>query len=220
MPPVDRTGFHRLAPPLQRWLWEQGWSGLREAQAAALPLLLDSEKDVVIAAATASGKTEAAFLPLLTRLWRGEGKGLLLYVAPMKALINDQFERLGLICERLDLPVTPWHGDVGEAPRKRFFADPRGVVLITPESLESLLFRRGAELGHLFAGLEAVVVDELHAFIGDERGVSCNRCCIGWKRPSADARGAWGCRRRWATWDLRPSSCGRVWKMRRVARWR
>lgn len=168
--PAETTGFDRLAPPLQRWLWEQGWHGLREAQAAALPVLLEGERDVVIAAATASGKTEAAFLPLLTRLWRGEGKGSLLYVAPMKALINDQFERLGLICERLELPVTPWHGDVGEAPRKRFFADPRGVVLITPESLESLLFRRGAELGHLFAGLEAVVVDELHAFIGDERG--------------------------------------------------
>ena len=164
------VGFHRLAPPLQRWLWEQGWYGLREAQAAALPLLLDTEQDVVIAAATASGKTEAAFLPLLTRLWQGEGRGLLLYVAPMKALINDQFERLGLIGERLELPVTPWHGDVGESPRKRFFADPRGVVLITPESLESLLFRRGADLGHLFARVEAVVVDELHAFIGGERG--------------------------------------------------
>jgi ATP-dependent Lhr-like helicase len=165
-----QTGFDRLAPPLQRWLWEQGWSGLREAQAAALPLLLDGENDVVIAAATASGKTEAAFLPLLTRLWQGGGKGMVLYVAPMKALINDQLERLGLICERLELPVTPWHGDVGETPRKRFFADPRGVVLITPESLESLLFRRGSELGHLFAGLEGVVVDELHAFIGGERG--------------------------------------------------
>ncbi|MBP9174095.1 MAG: DEAD/DEAH box helicase, partial [Rhizobiales bacterium] len=143
---------------------------MREAQAAALPLLLDGENDVVIAAATASGKTEAAFLPLLTRLWQGGGKGMVLYVAPMKALINDQLERLGLICERLELPVTPWHGDVGETPRKRFFADPRGVVLITPESLESLLFRRGSELGHLFAGLEGVVVDELHAFIGGERG--------------------------------------------------
>ena len=85
-------------------------------------------------------------------------------------MINDQFERLDLICERLEIPVTPWHGDVGESPRKRFFADPHGVVLITPESLESLLFRRGAELGRIFASLEAVIVDELHAFIGGERG--------------------------------------------------
>ncbi len=151
-------------------MWEQGWSGLREAQAAALPLLLEGERDVVIAAATASGKTEAAFLPLLTRLWQAKEKGIVLYVAPMKALINDQYERLSLICERLEIPVTPWHGDVGESPRKRFFADPRELVLITPESLESLLFRRGAELSSIFAGLATVVVDELHAFIGGERG--------------------------------------------------
>lgn len=152
MPISDGEGFDRLALPLQRWLWEQGWSGLREAQAAALPLLLDGEQDMVIAAATASGKTEAAFLPLLTRLWNAGGQGAVLYVAPMKALINNQHERLGLICERMDLPVCPWHGDVGETLRKRFFADPRGVVLITPESLESLLFRRGTELNTLFAG--------------------------------------------------------------------
>ena len=169
-PPAEKSAFDRLAPPLQRWLWEQGWSGLREAQAAVLPLLPEGEQDVVIAAATASGKTEAAFLPLLTRLWQAKEKGIVLYVAPMKALINDQYERLSLICERLEIPVTPWHGDVGESPRKRFFVDPHELVLITPESLESLLFRRGAELSSIFAGLAAVVVDELHAFIGNERG--------------------------------------------------
>ena len=167
---AEQAAFDRLAPPLQRWLWEQGWSGLRAAQAEALTPILDGQQDVVIAAATASGKTEAAFLPLLTRLWQGGGKGVVLYVAPVKALINDQHERLLLICERLEIPVYPWHGDIGDAPRRRFAAAPRGVVLITPESLESLLFRKGAELPNLFGELEAVVVDELHAFIGNERG--------------------------------------------------
>ena len=165
-----RASFDRIAPPLQRWLWEQGWSGLRPAQAEALGPILDGLQDVVIAAATASGKTEAAFLPLLTRLWQGGGQGVVLYVAPMKALINDQYERLSLLCEQMDIPVYPWHGDIGETSRKRFLATPRGVVLITPESLESLLFRKGADLRHLFGKLEAVVVDELHAFIGNERG--------------------------------------------------
>lgn len=84
------SGYSRLAPPLQRWLWEQGWTGLREAQAAALPLLLDGYDDVGIAASTASGKTETAFLPLLTLLWNAGGAWVLFYVAPMKALINDQ----------------------------------------------------------------------------------------------------------------------------------
>jgi len=179
--------FNRLAPPLQRALWELGWQGLRDSQQAALPLILDTRNDVLISAATAAGKTEAAFLPLLTRLWQGQSidtgavapattapalsrQGVILYVAPVKALINDQVERLHVFCERMDIPVYPWHGDVGPTSRRKFFADPRGVVLITPESLESLLFRRGAELRGLFARLEAVVVDELHAFIGNVRG--------------------------------------------------
>lgn len=166
----DAAAFDRLAPPLQRWLWEQGWKKLRDAQAAALPLILEGQRDVVIGAATASGKTEAAFLPLLTRLYQTGGHGVVLYVAPVKALINDQSERIGLMCDRLELPVVPWHGDVGEAARRRFLADPRGVVLITPESLESLLFRRGADIASIFGALLAVVVDELHAFIGGERG--------------------------------------------------
>ncbi len=165
-------GFNRLAQPLQRALWERGWTGLRDSQVAALPLILDTRDDVVISAATAAGKTEAAFLPLLTRLWQDKesSNGLVLYVAPVKALINDQVERLQLFCERMDIPVYPWHGDVGHLSRKRFFADPRGVVMITPESLESLLFRRGADVRHIFAKLHAVVVDELHAFIGNVRG--------------------------------------------------
>lgn len=168
--------FERLAPPLQRALWELGWQGLRDAQVQALPLILDTQDDVVISAATAAGKTEAAFLPLLTRLWQGASgsaaspQGVILYVAPVKALINDQVERLQLFCSRMDIPVYPWHGDVGPSLRKRFFAEPRGVVLITPESLEALLFSRGAELRRIFATLQAVVVDELHAFIGNVRG--------------------------------------------------
>ncbi len=170
--------FERLAPPLQRALWELGWQGLRETQLAALSLILDTHDDVVISAATAAGKTEAAFLPLLTRVWQsgqapGQSNapaGVILYVAPVKALINDQVERLQIFCERMDIPVYPWHGDVGQTSRKRFFAEPRGVVLITPESLESLLFRRGADVRRLFATLQAVVVDELHAFIGNVRG--------------------------------------------------
>lgn len=183
-----QTMFERLAPPLQRALWELGWKGLRDMQVAALSLILDTQDDVVIAAATAAGKTEAAFLPLLTRLWERKSlvenaspaasdlestaspRGVILYVAPVKSLINDQMERLQVFCERMDIPVYPWHGDVSQSVRKRFFVDSRGVVLITPESLEALLFRRGADLRQVFAEIEAVVIDELHAFIGNVRG--------------------------------------------------
>lgn len=160
--------FDRLAPPLQKALWSLGWKGLRDNQLAAIPLILDTQADVIVSAATASGKTEAAFLPLLTRMWNGAG--VVLYLAPVKALINDQVERLQVFCEGMDILVYPWHGDVGQTSRKRFFANPRGVVLITPESLEALMFRRGGEVRGLFGAIEAVVVDELHAFIGNVRG--------------------------------------------------
>jgi len=143
---------------------------LRPTQCEALPLILDGQQDVVITAPTGSGKTEAAFLPLISRLWDNGGRGVVLYVAPVKALINDQEKRLGLMCERMNIPVFPWHGDIGQTGRKRFLAAPKGLVLITPESLESLLFRKGSELPRLFGTLLAVVVDELHAFIGSERG--------------------------------------------------
>jgi ATP-dependent helicase Lhr and Lhr-like helicase len=171
-PVLAPGGFNRLALPLQHALWARGWTGLRDSQVAALPIILDTQNDVVIFAATASGKTEAAFLPLLTRLWqsREPSSGLVLYVAPVKALINDQVERLQLFGEPMDIPIYPWHGDVGQSSRKRFFADPRGVVMITPESLEALLFRRAADVRRVFANLQAVVVDELHAFIGNVRG--------------------------------------------------
>ena len=123
--------FERLARPIQRALWELGWKGLRETQVQALPLILDTQDDVVISASTAAGKTEAAFLPLITRLWQGSSdataspRGVILYVAPVKALINDQVERLQVFCERMDIPAYPWHGDVAQSMRKRFFADPR-----------------------------------------------------------------------------------------------
>lgn len=169
--PSAAPPFERLAAPLQRALWRMGWKGLRDSQLAALPLILDTQDDVIISAATAAGKTEAAFLPLLTRLWQGERScGVVLYVAPVKALINDQTERLQAFCAAMEIPLYPWHGDVGQTSRKRFFAAPQGVVLITPESLEALLFKQGAQVRALFAQLQAVVVDELHAFIGNVRG--------------------------------------------------
>ena len=129
--------------------------------------------DVLIAAPTAGGKTEAAFLPLASRVDEsGPRPGFaLLYVSPLKALINDQFRRLEPLFEAIELPVHRWHGDVSAHLKKGALKSPRGLVLITPESLEALFMRRGREIPRLFSQLEAVVVDELHAFIGSERGV-------------------------------------------------
>ncbi|WAH61439.1 DEAD/DEAH box helicase [Pseudomonas silvicola] len=167
----DSSSFERLHPEVQQWVWSQGWTSLRDAQEWAVPALVDGDRDVIIAASTAAGKTEAAFLPILTHLKnRQDTPGVVLYVSPLKALINDQWDRLSRLCERLEIPVTAWHGDVAASKKQRFLKSPAGVLLITPESLEALFVNRGTTLPGAFAALRYIVVDELHSFIGSERG--------------------------------------------------
>ncbi len=156
---------------MQRWIWQQGWDALRDVQEAATHAILEGRGDVIISAATASGKTEAAFLPICSSLVDDARGGVrALYVGPLKALINDQFARLEQLCETLDIPVHRWHGDVAATRKRAAFEDPGGILLITPESLEALFVHRGHLLAALFARLDYVVVDELHAFIGTARG--------------------------------------------------
>ena len=164
------SSFRLLDERIQRWIWQKGWTELKDAQERAIPLLVSPNRDVIVAAATASGKTEAAFLPILTRLSSSEEDGLAIYVSPLKALINDQWGRLEELCEQLDVVVTPWHGDVTDSRKRKFQKRPRGCLLITPESLEGLLLRNGHAIPALFGALEYVVIDELHAFLEDERG--------------------------------------------------
>lgn len=164
--------YDRLHPEVLRWIRDQGWSGLREIQGEAVRTILGSEDDVIIMAGTASGKTEAAFLPLLTLAASARTKGLrLLYVSPLKALINDQHRRLDDLCERLDLPLTRWHGDAPQGAKAQLLRSPAGLALITPESIEALLLRRPSEAAGLFHSVLAVVVDELHAFLQGPRGL-------------------------------------------------
>ncbi|MCQ9186523.1 DEAD/DEAH box helicase, partial [Streptomyces sp. IBSBF 2953] len=144
---------------------------MRDAQEWAISALVEADRDVIIAASTAAGKTEAAFLPILTNLMNHpDPAGAVLYISPLKALINDQWDRLSRLCEQLDLPVVAWHGDVSASKKHKFLKSPKGVLLITPESLEALFLNRGSSLAGLFQNLRYIVVDELHAFIGSERG--------------------------------------------------
>lgn len=167
----DSTGFELLEPRIQRWIWSEGWTSLRDAQERAIPALLGADQDVIIAAATAAGKTEAAFLPILTNLLADQDTpGAVLYISPLKALINDQWDRLTRLCDELELPVIAWHGDISSSRKHRFLKNPQGILLITPESLEALFVNRGTSLAGLFTNLRYLVVDELHAFIGSERG--------------------------------------------------
>jgi ATP-dependent Lhr-like helicase len=164
------SSFFLLDKRIQRWIWDSGWDELKDIQEFSIPLILDGQKDVILAAATASGKTEAAFLPILTKMLQEPEIGSVLYISPLKALINDQFGRLELLCEKLEIPVTPWHGDIGATKKKKFLQSQKGVVLITPESLEAMLMLRGHQIPNIFEKLRYIVIDELHAFIGSERG--------------------------------------------------
>lgn len=167
----DSSGFELLEPRIQRWIWAEGWTSLRDAQEWAVPVLVGADQDVIIAAATAAGKTEAAFLPILTNLLnRNDPPGSVLYISPLKALINDQWDRLSRLCEQLEVPVVAWHGDISSSKKHRFLKSSEGVLLITPESLEALFVNRGSSLAGVFQNLRYIVVDELHAFIGSERG--------------------------------------------------
>ena len=164
--------YDLLARPIQKWVRDQGWKQLRPVQAMAIDAILRSEdeeensidRDVIIAAPTAGGKTEAAFLPLLSQIIRRDvvssGGFDLLYVSPLKALINDQYERLQSVCRETEIAITPWHGDVSKSRKDSAIDRPRGILLITPESLEALFITRGRLIPRLFGNLQAIVVDE------------------------------------------------------------
>ena len=165
------SAFERFHAGVQRWIWDQGWKALRPVQEHAARQILDGNADVIISAPTAGGKTEAAFLPIASRLAETETNGIAcLCVSPLKALINDQATRLTPLFEHVGLSLTPWHGDVPQSRKQKLLQEKQGVLLITPESLEAFFVLRGGEIPSLFSGLTHVVVDELHSFIGSERG--------------------------------------------------
>ena len=166
------NAFDRLAPFVQEFVYRQGWKELRILQAQAIDAILDTDNDVLITTGTASGKTEAAFLPILSLIATEPiGSIKALYIGPLKALINDQFRRLELLCEAGDIPIHRWHGDVGSSQKSELIEHPGGVLQITPESIESLFINKTNHLHRLFGGLQFIVVDEVHSFMESDRGV-------------------------------------------------
>ena len=164
--------YSRFAPYIQDYVYRQGWSELRPVQLAAAEALFNTQDHLLLSTGTASGKTEAAFLPALTLLGENPARSVgILYVSPLKALINDQFARLRGLLEEGRVPVTRWHGDAPAGGKARILKDPAGVLQITPESLESLLMHRGDACARIFEDLRFVIVDEVHYFMACERGV-------------------------------------------------
>ncbi len=165
------SGFELLHPAVQHHVVNSlGWTSLRPMQDDAVAPILAGEH-VLALAPTAGGKTEAAVLPLLSRIaaegWRGLS---VIYVCPLRALLNNLHPRLERYAGFVGLRAGLWHGDVGAGARNRIIGDPPEILLTTPESLEAILMSVRRDHGQLFAELRTVVIDEVHAFGGDDRG--------------------------------------------------
>lgn len=164
--------FNRLAPFIQDFIYQNKWEELRGNQVAACEVIFDSDDNLLLSSGTASGKTEAAFLPVLTELYNKPSSSVgVVYISPLKALINDQFKRLEQMLLDSNIPVTKWHGDASQTQKNKLIKNPEGLLQITPESLESLITnKRGACLS-MFSDLRFVIIDEVHYFMRDVRGL-------------------------------------------------
>ena len=163
--------FSRYSPLIQHYIYENGWTSLRGIQAAAGDAIFNTDANVLLSASTASGKTEAAFFPIITLMQEQPPASVgCLYIAPLKALINDQFVRLNDICDESGIAVWHWHGDVAQSQKKKLLKHPSGILQITPESLEAMLLHRHSEIPHLFGDLRFIVIDEIHSFLRGDRG--------------------------------------------------
>ena len=172
MTDADRV-FGRFPDFIKEYIYSHGWSELREIQLAAAQVIFETESNLLLSSSTASGKTEAAFFPIIADIVDNppEKRSVsVLYIAPLKSLINDQFYRLEELLDATGITLTHWHGDVGAGHKSKLLKNPEGILQITPESLESMIINRSNDIPRLFGGLRYVVIDEIHALIGQDRG--------------------------------------------------
>ncbi len=172
MSEADRI-FSLFPDFIKEYIYGHGWSELREIQIAAARVILESEDNLLLSSSTASGKTEAAFFPIIADIVNdpdASSSVSVLYIAPLKSLINDQFYRLEELLDMSGITVTHWHGDVSQSHKSKLLKNPEGILQITPESLESMLMNRANDIPRLFGSLKYVVIDEIHAMLGEDRG--------------------------------------------------
>ena len=163
--------FNRYAPFIQDFIYQNGWESLRAIQMAAGDAIFNTSENVLLSASTASGKTEAAFFPILTLFSEDMPTSVgAIYIGPLKALINDQFTRLNDLCAEANIPVWHWHGDVSQSHKSKMLKNPSGILQITPESLEAMLLRKHAAISRLFGDLRFIVIDEVHSLMRGDRG--------------------------------------------------
>lgn len=169
---ADNSQFERLAPFIKNFIYAHKWEEMREIQIEACKVILDTEDNLLLTSGTASGKTEAAFLPVLTMLENNPSHSVgVLYISPLKALINDQFGRIEEMLSETYIPVTKWHGDVGQNKKSKLVQNPSGILQTTPESLEAMVMRKPQAVIKLFSDLRFIIIDEIHYFMGAKRGI-------------------------------------------------
>ena len=170
MTEADRI-FMKFPPFIREYIYAHSWDSLREVQLFAADVLFDTKNNLLLTSSTASGKTEAAFFPIITDVWSEPCEGVsVLYIAPLKSLINDQFFRIEELLEESGIRVTHWHGDVAATQKKKLLERPEGILQITPESLEAMLINRSNDIPRIFKGLKYIVIDEVHTLMGTDRG--------------------------------------------------
>ena len=158
---------------IKEYIYSRGWSELRDIQISAAHAIFETDDNLLLSSSTASGKTEAAFFPIIADIVNSPdaAKSIsVLYIAPLKSLINDQFSRLNELLDMSGIKVTHWHGDVSASHKSKLLKNPEGILQITPESLEAMLINRANDIPRLFASLRYVVIDEIHALLGEDRG--------------------------------------------------
>ncbi|MBP5203774.1 MAG: DEAD/DEAH box helicase [Candidatus Methanomethylophilaceae archaeon] len=163
---------------LKEYVHRSGWTGFREIQEKAFGVLFKEDCHLLISSGTSSGKTEAAMFPVISSIYSNPPRSIgALYVGPLKALIDDQFQRLEPMLRDSYIEVTGWHGDVGIGDKNKLMETPSGILQITPESLQNMVASRSDDMDRLFGDLRFVIVDEVHAFMGSDRGLQL-LCCL------------------------------------------
>ncbi|HZL11895.1 MAG TPA: DEAD/DEAH box helicase [Prolixibacteraceae bacterium] len=163
--------YQLLSEPIRKYIRDKRWESLRPIQAAAISKIISTDDNYILASRTASGKTEAAFLPILSKTDFNQSGVQVLYISPLIALINDQFFRIEELCKDLEIKVTKWHGEAKKSLKTNLIKEPNGIVLITPESLEAMFVNAPYNVSTLFGNLKYIVIDEIHSFLGVDRGL-------------------------------------------------
>lgn len=165
------SSFELLSANMKRKIWEMKWENLTPIQEKTIPLVIKTTKDLIISSGTASGKTEAVLLPILSLVEKEAVSNLkVIYISPLKALINNQFGRIEKLCEHNDISIHRWHGDIGQHKKKNFLENPTGILQITPESIESMFVNRSNLLKAVFKDVDFIIIDEIHSFFDNARG--------------------------------------------------